>query len=270
MRLLSHVAPRRFAVVLGRSVRMPIWAWMRRWACLVLGVTPTWVAVARAEQVDSMIPAAKSRVPSPAAGSTSGHAEPANPASPVSEPGPVPPAKAVAVPSAPASPPVLVGGASPTRQQLPTTRAQVLVRGDWPHASLELRDLLGRGVWQAVCALPCGQSLEVEGMEARVTAPNMSPTNAFRIEPGSGVARLQVTGGASLLRSSGMVALATGLVVGLGGASLYGYGRFEDRKTLVTLGAVTLIVLPLLALGRSTVKDAHGRTIAAHELSTRF
>jgi hypothetical protein len=278
MRFLSHVGALPYAKVLGRSVWMLILAWMLLWACPWLGTTGGWVAVAYAEGANSTVSAANQDDRPPAVGSTTDHTEPTEPPTPISQPGRSLPAQSRSETNAALTPPAAVRAASPKQDRSSTTRAHVWVRGDWPHATLELRDLLDRGCWQPVCALPCGQSLEVEGMEARVTAPAMSPTNAFRIEPGSGTARLRVSGGARALRSSGMVALAAGLAVGLGGASLYGYGRFEERSTLITVGAVTLVMsavmvvgsVPLLALGRSTVRDAHGRAIAAHQHRTRF
>jgi hypothetical protein len=132
--------------------------------------------------------------------------------------------------------------------------------------------------WQRACPLPCNQDLEVEGAEARVTAPGMTTSNAFRIDPGPGVARLAVAGGDANLRRWGITSLIGGLVLGLGGASLYGYGRIEHKEPVVTLGMVSLGLagaavigsLPLLALGSTTVRDAHGRTIARQDPWLRF
>jgi len=154
----------------------------------------------------------------------------------------------------------------------------VLVQSDWQNGWLELRSFLGKEPWQRACPLPCNQDLEVEGTEARVTAPGMTTSNAFRIDPGPGVARLSVAGGDANLRRWGMTSLIGGLVIGLGGASLYGYGRVEHKQPLITLGLVSLGVagaavvgsLPLLALGATTVRDARGRTIAGREPWLRF
>ena len=137
---------------------------------------------------------------------------------------------------------------------------------------------MGKEPWQRACPLPCNQDLEVESTEARVTAPGMTTSNAFRIDPGPGVARLSVAGGDANLRRWGITSLIGGLVIGLGGASLYGYGRVEHKDPLITLGMVSLGVagaavigsLPLLSLGSTTVRDGRGRTIAGHEPWLRF
>jgi hypothetical protein len=184
-----------------------------------------------------------------------------------------PPPAPVAVP---AVAPMAVASAIPPSSA--PMRARVFVKSDWQNGWLEQRSFLGNEPWVLTCQLPCDKDLEVEGTEARVAAPGMTTSNAFRIDPGSGVARLSVAGGDATLRRWGMVSLIGGLAIGLGGAALYGYGRVERRDSLVTLGVVTLSVagvavigsLPLLSAGATTVRDGRGRTIAGREPKLRF
>jgi hypothetical protein len=109
----------------------------------------------------------------------------------------------------------------------------------------------------------------------RVTAPRMTPSNAFLIEPGAGVARLRVSGGSSLARDLGIIGLAAGLPVTFGGIALLGMGSLRDDPGERTAGVVTLAVgaaavlvaLPLLVVGSTTVKNGDNRYIAR---SARF
>jgi hypothetical protein len=138
--------------------------------------------------------------------------------------------------------------------------------GTW----LELRSRIDQGDWQRACLAPCDRSLIVDGMLARVSAPGMTTSNAFRIEPGLGVALVRVDGGSATARSRGVLALALGIPVTLGGAALYSYGAFDDRDPMRISGAVLLGVgalavvasLPFLLKGSTTVRDGRGAAIA--------
>jgi hypothetical protein len=121
-----------------------------------------------------------------------------------------------------------------------------------------------------VCLAPCDQSLYVEGSLARVSAVGMTRSNAFRIDPGPGVALVRVDGGSARARSFGILGLAVGIPTTLAGGALYSYGTFSDRDGLrigggVVLGLGALAVLaalPLLLLGTTTVRDGRGSVIA--------
>ena len=107
-------------------------------------------------------------------------------------------------------------------------------------------------------------------MLARVSAAGMTTSNAFRIEPGAGVALVRVDGGSAKARSLGVLALAIGIPTTLAGGALYSYGSFADRDGMrisgaVVLGAGALAVLaslPFLLQGATTVRDARGSAIA--------
>lgn len=154
---------------------------------------------------------------------------------------------------------------------LPPGRAEVHLFANYPGAWLELRDYVDDGQWHGVCFAPCDRVLAVDGMEARVRAPRMTTSNVFRIAAGTGTARLKVSGGSALARTLGIVGLSAGIPLSLGGMGLYGYGSIKDRSAVKTAGIVTLIVgaatvvaaLPLLIVGSTTVRDTHGKAIAA-------
>jgi hypothetical protein len=99
----------------------------------------------------------------------------------------------------------------------------------------------------------------------------MTTSNEFRIEPGSGTARLRVSGGSATARTLGIIGLVTGIPLSLGGGALFGYGAVADRDGMQSAGIVTLAVgaaavvaaLPLLLVGSTRVRDARGRIIAS-------
>lgn len=108
------------------------------------------------------------------------------------------------------------------------------------------------------------------GMQARVTAPGMSRSNAFLIEPGPGVAQVKVNGGSATLRTLGLVGLATGIPLGLAGTGMYSYGKYSDKDGLAVAGGAVLGVgavailaaIPMLIASTTNVRDARGSLIA--------
>lgn len=121
-----------------------------------------------------------------------------------------------------------------------------------------------------VCPAPCDRLLFVEGMEARVVAPEMAPSNAFRIEAGRGTARFRVDGGSLQSREIGRIGLISGISVSLGGMALYGYGKYQEKPGVRTAGIVGLAIggigvlgsLPFLGAGSTGVRDMRGKFIA--------
>jgi hypothetical protein len=144
--------------------------------------------------------------------------------------------------------------------------------GTW----LELRSRVDRGEWQRVCLAPCDRPLVVEGTLARVSAPGMTTSNPFRIDPGAGVALVRVDGGSAKARTLGILGLAIGIPVTLGGGVLYSYGTFAEHDTMRTSGAVVLgagalavlASLPFLFTGATTVRDGRGSAIAQSPAAT--
>ncbi len=136
---------------------------------------------------------------------------------------------------------------------------------------LELRPTLGGAEWSRACALPCSTTLVVEGREARVTGPGITPSNPFFIEPGRGAARLEAKPGSALARRYGTVALVAGIPLALAGFAGYALGRLEGSPALSAGGVIVTAVggasvvtaLPLLAAGSTHVRDDRGRRIAA-------
>ncbi len=156
--------------------------------------------------------------------------------------------------------------------------ARVELSADRPGAWLETRSMMDDSDWKRACDAPCGQRVLVDGMEARVQAPGMSASNAFRIAPGVGTARIKVSAGSSSARTAGVIGLSAGLPVAMAGLAGYGYGRVADSATLQTAGVVVLVVgavaalgsLPLLTMGTTTVRDADGHMIARGPSTPRF
>jgi hypothetical protein len=152
----------------------------------------------------------------------------------------------------------------------PVANARVYVSVDYEDAVIETRSSVDRGPWSAICRVPCDRPLVVEDTQLRVVAPRMTASNGFRIEPGSGTARLRVSGGSSTARTLGIVGLVAGIPLSLGGGALFGYGAVADREGMQTAGIVTIAVgaaavvaaLPLLLVGSTKVRDARGRVIA--------
>jgi hypothetical protein len=149
--------------------------------------------------------------------------------------------------------------------------AQVRLAIDYPNAWLETRHFGDTGAWQRGCAAPCGRLLPVDGVELRVTAPDMTPSKAFRVEPGSGAALLKVDGGSAAARAWGRGSFAVGVPVALLGMTGFALGSFDDRDGLRTAGAISLgvgaalilVALPLLVHGATDVKNEKGDPIAA-------
>jgi len=87
-----------------------------------------------------------------------------------------------------------------------------------------------------------------------------------------------VDSGSSSARSLGILGLAVGMPVAMLGMGLFGYGTVDDQSGLRTAGLVTLAVgaasslaaLPLLALGSTSVRNAHGTVIATYGYGPRL
>ncbi|MEZ4234107.1 MAG: hypothetical protein R3B89_33340 [Polyangiaceae bacterium] len=146
---------------------------------------------------------------------------------------------------------------------------------NYPGAWLELRSVTYGGPWKRACPAPCGKVLEVDGTEARVLAPGMTPTNVFRLQPGVGTARLSVDGGSESWRTWGVLSLAIGTPVALAGGALFGLGHYEDSQGMKTGGIIGLAVggvavlasLPMLISGSTSVRDFNGKLIASRQRS---
>jgi hypothetical protein len=178
---------------------------------------------------------------------------------------PVPPPSPAAVP-----PPSAPGPAHPPLALVDPTRSIVHLGASYPGAWLELRSTVDEGGWRKACMAPCDRSLAVAGTVARVSAPGMTTSNTFRIEPGAGRALIRVDGGSAEVRFFGILSLGIGIPTLLTGGTLYSYGKFSDREGLRDVGAVVLGVgvlavlasLPLLFTGGTKVRDARGSVIA--------
>ncbi len=152
---------------------------------------------------------------------------------------------------------------------LPRT-AHVQLHVDRAGAWLELRDDLAGGQWHHACDAPCDQSVNVYAMEARLNGPRMTPSNAFRIEPGVGAARFKVRSGSLQARRWGTAMLAAGLPVAAAGFAGYGYGEMTDQPGFRDVGAIALgagatavvTAFVLVSRGATRVRDARGRRIA--------
>jgi len=180
---------------------------------------------------------------------------------------PAPPAPAAVPAPAPAAPPP-----APLLQKPPgPTTTPVHFGVNYPGAHLEGRDRVDDTGWQSLCAAPCDRPLRLEGLDLRVTAPGMTNSNSFVIQPGSGTARLRVVGGSATARQIGIISLVGGLVVSGGGMASYALGSVNDERWMRTTGIVglsvgavaVLVALPLLFAGGTSVKDGRGRTIAS-------
>jgi len=115
-------------------------------------------------------------------------------------------------------------------------------------------------------------------MEVRITAAQMTPTAAFRIEAGAGSALLKVNGGSAVARSLGRFGLIAGVPLSLVGMTGFAYGHFDERPGLETAGAVALVAgaalvltaLPLLVAGSTSVRNDKGDLIAAQTPGSSF
>ena len=140
----------------------------------------------------------------------------------------------------------------------------------YPQAQLELKSSIDQNEWRAACLAPCDQLLLVGGQLARVTAPGMTTSNVFRIEPGTGTALVRADGGSARLRSLGLLGLGVGIPTTLAGMALFGYGKYSDQDAMRISGAVVLATgavvlvasLPLLLMGGTKIRDGRGTTIA--------
>jgi hypothetical protein len=194
-------------------------------------------------------------------------------------PTPVPAPDAVPAPnSVSTAAPALVASAPPTTPP-PVTPAPDGASDAWVHlavdydgAWLEGRSRIDEERWRRLCAAPCDRALGVDDLDMRVVAPRMTPSNAFTVEPGTGAARLRVSGGSARAREFGLIGLAGGLPVTFAGVTLLGVGSIRSDGTERTAGIVALSIgaaavlaaLPLLVLGSTTVKNAEGRHVAGH------
>lgn len=140
----------------------------------------------------------------------------------------------------------------------------------YPNAQLELKSSIDQGEWRAVCLAPCDMAVRVTGELVRVTAPGMTTSNSFRIEPGTGAALVRVDGGSAQARSLGITGLFVGIPTAVTGMALFGYGKLKEEDAariagiaVLTAGAVVLVAsLPLLLMGSTKVRDAHGSVVA--------
>lgn len=196
------------------------------------------------------------------------------------------PASAPSTPSASAPLPAPVPTPTPAVAPVPASTQVVTSPGSaivhvavsHPHAWLETRSYVDGGAFQRTCAAPCDLQLAVEGLEARVVAPGMTPSNVFRFDAGSGVAGVRVEGGSASARRAGVISLAVGIPVALAGMALFALGRVHDEAGLeaggiagLATGGVTIgVALPLLLIGSTSVKNAKGSLIALSEPGAAF
>lgn len=172
----------------------------------------------------------------------------------------------------PSGPPLV-----PPPTPAPTTDAVVHVYSPTP-AWLETRDRLARDAWIRACDAPCDARVPCDGREARIAGPNLSPSNPFVLEPGTGTVRLRVNPGLRRVRRLGVIALTTGLPVTGGGVLIYGRGQQADEPALVATGVTLLAVgglavltaIPVIASGSTRVQNERGRRIATEPAPPRF
>jgi hypothetical protein len=137
-------------------------------------------------------------------------------------------------------------------------------------AWLETRSYVDDGEFIRTCRAPCDIKLDVVGLEARVVAPGMTTSNAFRFDAGTGRAGVRVDGGSATARTVGIITLAAGIPVALAGMALLALGNQEGKSGTkaagiagLALGGVSIgVSLPLLLLGTTRVKNASGSRIA--------
>ncbi|HVR21288.1 MAG TPA: hypothetical protein VMS65_16355 [Polyangiaceae bacterium] len=203
----------------------------------------------------------------------------ADPSSPASPPATAPAEPAESFPAAPPgaqplgpSPPAPVAVAGSPRFDT----ALVHVAVNYPGAILELRSFVDSDDWKPVCAAPCDRLLVTLGMQARVSAPGMTRSNAFRIEPGPGAALVKVSGGSATLRSLGIAGLVAGIPLGLVGTGMLSYGKYSDKDGLAIAGSIVLgtgalallAAIPMLIASTTNVRDAQGRLVATSAPAT--
>src|SRR6185369_456683 len=130
-------------------------------------------------------------------------------------------------------------------------------------AWLEMRSYVDGGEFVRICQAPCDVVLQVEGREARVSAPGMTTSNVFRFDAGSGTAGVRVDGGSARARRFGIITLAIGIPVALAGMGLFAQGKVKDNSALQVAGIAGLsagglsiaVSLPLLMFGTTHVKN---------------
>ncbi len=153
---------------------------------------------------------------------------------------------------------------------VPPTKARIEFGSNYEGTQLEMRSLVQSEPWARVCVVPCNTSVDVEGREARFTAPGMSTSNTFILEPGTGTARMRVAGGSQVAKTIGLASIIAGIPLALGGSALFAVGEVDDRPTMSTVGIAVGIVgavailtaIPLLMVGSTKVRDGRGSTIA--------
>lgn len=283
-------------------------------AVLTCGVLSSAARTARAEQPAASAPPTAGRAPAADAHTSTDNAastpvspSPAAPAAPTAVPAPAPvtptpasPSETAASPTPPVTPNATNANAAatatnasatatdpsaprvtpPPAARLATSPGEAIVHVAVSHrdAWLETRSDVDGGAFVRTCRAPCDIKLLVEGVEARVVAPGMTPSNVFRFEAGSGVAGVRVDGGSASARRAGIITLAIGIPVALAGMALFAQGRVKDSSGLqaagiagLAAGGVTVAVsLPLLVLGTTHVKNARGSLIAIGEPRPRM
>lgn len=205
---------------------------------------------------------------------------PASPSVPPAGPAPTSPVPPAA-PAVVASPPPLAVAPLPApavaapaaRAVTSPGEAVVHIAVSHKDAWLEMRSYVDGGDFLRICRAPCDLKLQVEGREARVTAPGMTTSNVFRFDGGNGTAGVRVDGGSASARRAGILSLAIGIPLALAGMGLFAQGRVRDNTGLTVAGVAGLsagglgiaVSLPLLLIGTTHVKNAKGSQIALGE-----
>jgi hypothetical protein len=185
------------------------------------------------------------------------------------------PAATPVTPAVSATPPPAVSAPFVAAPRAVPSAGEALVHVGVSHkdAWLEMRSYVDGGEFLRMCRAPCDLRLQVEGREARVSAPGMTTSNVFRFEAGDGTAGVRVNGGSASARRAGIITLAIGIPLALAGMGLFAQGRVHDNTGLTAAGVAGLsagglsivVSLPLLLIGTTHVKDAKGSQIALGE-----
>lgn len=125
--------------------------------------------------------------------------------------------------------------------------------------------------WQTQCTAPCNKRIAVEDRTFRIAGTGLRASNPFQVSADGKTAKLIVSGGTEQAHSWGLGLLLSGTVVGLASGALYGVGRLQDSDPAVIaglvgmgLGAASVIAsVPLLAGGRTTVRNGAGKHVAS-------